>query len=703
MQAASRLVALVAGAHSVFAAGINTNPLAKVLDLLNELSAKVSLEGEKEKKDYLAYFNWCDDMARNAKYDLKMTTKAKKQLVAKIDELTSAISVADSKIEELGSSLATATADLKAATEIRDKEEKDFKANEDELMDVIETISRAISVLEREMAKKPGSFAQISANQNGLLQTLSAVVDAAGFSSADKNKLVALVQSRQGDGEQDEQPGAPAAAVYQSKSGGIVDVLEDMKEKAETQLSELRQAETKAKMNYEMLKQSLEDQMAADTKDMDDEKTTKAAAKEGKATADGDLEKTTSELKSNEEFLATGTKDCMQTAADHDASTKAREEELKVLADVIKTLQDKASNAGGQTYSFLQLSAASGAQSRIQTRADLAGNEVIVLVKKLAKQEHSAALAQLASRISAVLRFGSVGGQDPFAKVKGLIQNLITSLEKEAKSEASEKAYCDSEMAKTEAKKIDLGDDIAKLTSKIDKSSARSTQLKAEVKQLQEELAALAKTQSEMDKIRQSSHADYLVAKEDMETGLEGVRSALGMLRDYYAADSASASMLQEDAKLPPTHSKATGAGQGIIGFLEVIESDFANTLSKVETQESDEASEYDETTQENKIAKTQKDMDVQYKMKEIDSLQKTMSELSGDRDNANTELSAVLEYYGKLKDRCIAKPETYEERKKRRDAEIAGLKEALSILEDEAAFVQKRKHGHMRGSLAPR
>mmetsp|Transcript_35701 Transcript_35701/g.113479 ORF Transcript_35701/g.113479 Transcript_35701/m.113479 type:complete len:704 (-) Transcript_35701:222-2333(-) len=703
MQAASRLVVLFAGVHTVLASQASTNPLAKVLDVLNDLSAKVTKEGEEEQKAYHAYVNWCDDMAKNAKYDVKMTTRAKEDLEAKIGELTSAISVADTKIGELGSTLATAEADLKAATEIREKEVADFKANEAELMDVVETTARAISMLEREMQKHPGSFAQISANQKGLLQTLSALVDAAGFASADRQKLVALVQARQGDDAQEEQPGAPAAAVYESKSGGIIDVLEDMKEKAETQLSELRQAETKAKMNYEMLKQSLDDQIAADTKDMEDEKTAKAAAEESKATAGGDLERTTKELKDNEDYLSTGSKDCMQNAADHDASTKARNEELKILTDVITTLKEKASNAGGETYSFLQLSVASGTSSRIQTRADLAGTEVIALVRRLAKAEHSAALAQLASRISAVMRFGSVGGQDPFAKVKELIQNLITSLEKEAKSEASEKEYCDSEMAKTEAKKTDLTDDISKLTSKLDKSTAHSTQLKAEVKQLQDELAELAKTQSEMDKIRQTSHADYLVAKEDMENGLEGVRASLGMLRDYYASDSASASMLQSGANLPPTHSKASGAGQSIIGFLEVIESDFAATLSKVETQESDEASEYDEMTQKNKITTTQKDMDVKYKTKEIDSLQKTIAELSGDRDNANTELSAVLEYYDKLKERCIAKPESYETRKKRRDEEIAGLKEALSILEDETAFVQRRKHGHMRGSLTPR
>merc|ERR1719401_2057820 len=99
-------------------------------------------------------------------------------------------------------------------------------------MDAVDTLSRAISIIEREMAKNPAAFAQMDKSKfEGLVQSVSAVIDAAAFSSADKKKLVALVQSRQStsDEEEDEGAGAPAASVYKSHSGGIVDVLEDMK------------------------------------------------------------------------------------------------------------------------------------------------------------------------------------------------------------------------------------------------------------------------------------------------------------------------------------------------------------------------------------------------------------------------------------------------------------------------------------------
>merc|ERR1712083_1118626 len=134
------------------------------------------------------------------------------------------------------------------------------------------------------------------------------------------------------------------------------------------------------------------------------------------------------------------------------------------------------------------------------------------------------------------------------------------------------------------------------------------------------------------------------------------------------------------------------GAGGSIINILEVCESDFATNLAKEESEESDAASEYEKISQENEVTKTTKEQDVKYKTQESKSQDKTASEYSADRETTNTELSAVLEYYAKIKDRCIAKPETYAERKGRREAEIKGLKEALSILEDETALVQRKR-----------
>jgi len=310
-------------------------------------------------------------------FEIKTAKKNKEKLTAKIGELTSDIEVGSSKIEDLASAISTNEGELKDATTIRNKEAADFAASESELADSVDTLGRAIGILSREMAKNPASFAQMdTSHAAGAVQAFAAILEAAAFPVKDQTRLAAMIQAQQADQSDDSELDAPAAAAYKSHSGGILDVLEDMKEKAEEQLSELRKAEVKNRHNFEMLKQSLEDQAAADTKDMEDEKASKTNAAESKGTAEGDLEVTVKELASSKEQLATAKQSCAQVAADHEATVAARKAELAVIAEAQKILQDTSGGAVSQTYSLLQLQSHS------------TGSEVASTVRKLAKKHH---------------------------------------------------------------------------------------------------------------------------------------------------------------------------------------------------------------------------------------------------------------------------------------------------------------------------
>merc|ERR1719235_460000 len=349
----------------------------------------------------------------------------------------------------------------------------------------------------------------------------------------------------------------------------------------------------------------------------------------------------------------------MTVAQDHEVSLKGRAEELAALAKATEIIKESTGAAQAASYSFLQVKSG----SRISSRADLAKLEVVTAVKKLAKTQHSAALAQLASRISAAIRLGTSGGDDVFAKVKSLITDMIAKLQKEAAEEAELKEYCDEETAKSDEKKGELTDDTDKLKAKIDQSTAKSANLKSEVAALQKDLAELASLQSEMDKMRADENAAYLVVKADLEKGVAGVGAALKVLREYYG----SASLVQQPSP-PSTHSASGDAGGSIISMLEVAESDFSKNLAQANMEEEDAQSTYDKQTQENKTTKTMKTQDAKYKAAEAKSLDKSVSELSSDLGEKQTELDAVLEYRAKLDAKCIKKPETYEERKARRE-----------------------------------
>merc|ERR1719361_128354 len=177
-----------------------TNPLSKVIDLMDECAAKVKRDAEAEAKAYKDYFEWCDDVAKNAQFEIKTAKAQVEELTAEIGELTANIEGSNTKIEDLTGSIATDEKELAEAQAVRDKEAADFAASEGELTADIDTLDRAIAVIEREMSKNPAAFAQVdTTSTNKVIQALGAIVDAAGFTGSDKNRLSSLIQLQQGN------------------------------------------------------------------------------------------------------------------------------------------------------------------------------------------------------------------------------------------------------------------------------------------------------------------------------------------------------------------------------------------------------------------------------------------------------------------------------------------------------------------------
>jgi len=660
------------------------NPIEKVLQLLSDLQAKILKEGDAAQKVYDEFAEMCDDRSKELGFEIKTGKAEVADLEATIDKETADMDALASRMEELSATIATDEADLKAATEIRAKEQADFATEEAELTEVIDTLERAIAILEREMQKGGASMMQLQ-NAGSLAQALDIMVKASAFSTADASRLTALVQSSQDPDEAEEEAsaGAPDAAVYKGHSGGIIETLQGLLDKAQGQLNDARHAETTSLHNFELLKQSLEDGIKFANKDMEEAKTKSAACGEAKASAEGDLAVTSKDLAADVKSLADLHHECMTGANEFEEGTKSRGEELAAIAEAKKVISEATGGAEKLTYGLDQVSFL---QTKMFAGLDLANsNAAVRFMRDLARKHSDPALTQLASRMASAIRFGASDGEDPFAKVKGLISDMIERLQADAAADASHKAFCDKEMSETNAKKAEKDSEIAKLTTKINQMSARSAQLKEEVATLQKELAELAKVQAEMDKLRQEEKAAYDANRPEMEQGLEGVKMALQILRDYYAKD---------DKK----HEAAEGAAGGIVGLLEVVESDLSKGLAEMIATEEAAAAEYDKQSKENAITKTTKEQDVKYKTEEFTRLDKSVADATSDREGVQTELDAVLEYLEKLKEQCVAKAETYEERVRRREAELAGLREALQILGGEAVLLQKSAKHALRG-----
>jgi len=674
------------------------NPIEKVIEMMSDLEQKIIGEGQAAQGVYDEFAEWCEEQSKELGFTIKTGKASSEELNSIIEKAVADIAEFDEKIGGLTGTISTDESDLKAATAIRGKEHGIFVTEEGELMDTVDTIERAVGIIAREMAKNPGAaFVQMQTAGNHLADALRLIVDSVAISTGDKSRLTALLQNKNRDTtlEEDhdaEAVGAPDPAAYKSKSGGIVDVLNDLLTDAQTQLDEARKVEKDSQFNFDVLKVELADAIKFGKKELAKTEKKKNESNEAKSVTEGELSVVTKQLNEDLTQRADTHHDCMTKAQDFETETMERGEELKAIATAKKIVQETTGGAGGQSYSLAQEDGdASFLQVSMKSRALEANFQAVRRIENLAHQLHSTVLAQLAQRMDAAARLSGKTGDDPFAKIKGLISEMIEKLLKEAEEEAAKKGYCDKEMGETKAKKEELNGEIDELTVKIDKMTADSAMLKEEVAILSKELAELSKLQQEMDKIREEENTAYKKNRAEMEQGVEGIKLALKVLREYYGGGA----FIEEGAG----QKKADGAGGGIISMLEVIEADFEKGLAEIITAEESAAEEYEKITKENEIAKVTKEQDVKYKGKEAKGLDESVAEHTSDKTGLQTELASVLEYWKSLEEECLDKVEPYEERKKRREAEIAGLKDALAILSGEAVLLQKASsHTKLRG-----
>merc|ERR1719324_2363040 len=306
--------------------------------------------------------------------------------------------------------------------------------------------------------------------------------------------------------------------------------------------------------------------------------------------------------------------------------------------------------------------------------------KLVQILKNLGQVHHSFAFAQLASMASS----------DPFVKIRGLIEDMIAKLVKEAEEEATQKAFCDTEMGKSKTSQAEKTETLGKLTARIDGASTTIAENTEAIKTLESEVAEIDKAQAEATEIRTTEHEDYLKASKDFEDSAEAVAKAIEVLKNFYEG-----SFIQVKAqtnlksKQPEFGGAKSDTASTIISVLEMSEEDFTTLLAESEATEDEAAKAYEKLTDENKISKATKETEAKGKASEVKSLTVQLGHSKEDHASVSAELDAVNAYIDKLKPQCEEKAMSYAEKKAKREAEIAGLKEALEILEGGLALTQ--------------
>ena len=369
---------------------IKVSPVAKVIELMDGLTAKVKGDLAAEEMMMEEYSKWCDSEANEKEDAITSAKRTIGDLEAEMNDASARISELSTEVEELAGKISSADSDLKAAGELRKEEQASFAASEKELVETVDSLERATTLMKRNQV---GSFLQ-QRDQGDLkkvAQTLGKIIEASWVSKRDRAAVQALVQSAAAESDGDEDlsltPQASTSS-YESHGGGILEVFEDMKTKAEETLSDARTAEMKAQHSYEMLKQSLDTELDAMNKRMSQATTEKSGLEEAKASAEEQLAATQTTLADDKKYLAELQQSCSMKAAEWATRQKDAAGELAAIAKAKEVLE-----SGVKV--FLQVS--NKAKAHVTDASDDKRARIDAIFSKIAHSDHSFLLTQLRS------------------------------------------------------------------------------------------------------------------------------------------------------------------------------------------------------------------------------------------------------------------------------------------------------------------
>merc|ERR1711865_399956 len=367
---------------------------------------------------------------------------------------------------------------------------------------------------------------------------------------------------------------------------------------------------------------------------------------------------------------------CSQKASDFESRQRLRAEEIVAIEKAIEIISSGAvaGNADKHLPALLQNKGSALAQLRSDLNAQ-AKLQVVSYLNRRAKQLNSRVLSALAVRAS----------DDPFQKVKKMIKDLIVRLMEEANEEAEHKGWCDTELSTNEQTRKEKTSAVETLHAEIDELESSLAKLSEDITDLTKAVSDLDAAMAKATELRQAEKATNTETISDAEAAQTAVAQALTVLKEFYAKAGEATAFVQAEPEIFDKPYKGMGAESGgVVGMLEVIESDFARLESETKAAEATAQKEYDGFMTESKVDKAQKSTDIEHKTAKKQDQTQALTVKNEDLEGTQKELGAALAYFDKLKPSCVDSGVSYEDRVSRRKEEIESLQEALKILNGE-------------------
>eukprot|EP00933_Yihiella_yeosuensis_P075122 TRINITY_DN84324_c0_g1_i1.p1 TRINITY_DN84324_c0_g1~~TRINITY_DN84324_c0_g1_i1.p1 ORF type:complete len:736 (-),score=228.72 TRINITY_DN84324_c0_g1_i1:82-2289(-) len=703
-------------------------PVENVIDLLSNLKAEVTKEGEKEAKTYGEFSKFCSETEAAKNEAIKMGELQEQESSGTITSKQSDLFQANSDITQRQAQAETLSREKDESVKQCTKAEVTYDSASADLTGAIIGLEGAIEKLAVAKETNAGNLLQFG---SGVEKSLK-LAEVMGFLKEDKKKAVSAFL--QGSGRETPAWLSDAGAEknkqdYAFQSDSIVSMLQDL-------LKQFRDEKSSTDDAWAKTHKACEDTFSTKTAELDSnddalKKLQEQSTLLSEAVAEEKslLLKTQGTLKDNRQYLQELKQNCGARAQDFDQRSKQRAGEVQALQAALGVFQDKVqgldTSVNGRAEaqvaallkpnSFLQLGSSrnllkrgtgsdsgsheshGSATSDTRAQAEALCKAAARHISQAGVRLNSARLSGLAVRVGLKADDEPNAAANPLETVKGMVQKLVNDLLAEAQAEATQKGSCDVQLGKAKSERKRRMNEASKLSAKLQALESKRVQLKESTAVMNDELARLRKDLVAATELRTKESEENRVAIEQAKEGASAVKAAVDELQAFYKKAAKTADLHNDamalvqtskskqtpaDAGFVGSYSGKHDASTGIVSMMKVIQSDFEKTVTSTKASEEKAAEEFSNFKSESNSDIGSKETGLTLNADDLAETLNKQRESKANLKNTMNLLDGALQTLEDLKPSCVDNTMSYEERKAKRDQEVADLKTALCLLD---------------------
>jgi len=685
LRAFSLVVALLWGSCRALtvAEKASTKGLDQVITILLNLMTEFRSQASQDEKSWTDYQKWGQNTEVERQEYVRNQDALVLQNTAMVNAKQGDVQRFTSELSQLDASSRDTQKSLGTLIKMRHDEHTQHQAQLGDLTQTIDAVGRAIQILEGHYSANAATLAEIKKRVQFAL-TLTGAVNK-------KNALTGLMQRTPDWLTVD---GASSYNSYGAQGGGqgVMGTLNELRSTLDSNRQTSIEQESSAVRDFESQKAMQQSTLARLSDEVTGKMAEKGDANAAIATGQATIAQAAQDSNDAQMTLQQLTADLATFKTEYERRTRTREDEISATQAALDALQSVSSEAkSGVSAGLLQF----GKKRKVLqcVRCQQQAKKLMALSKSL----HSDSLMQVAGELTQRAENSfDPSSMDP---VKELLSTLIARLEAEASEESSHHDWCETEKSNSVTAKAQREQLIRTLQGDIERFTVAVQQLKTEVEFLQSEVTRVTKENGDATTNRNTAHSAFTTANSQHTEVINAISSALQALAKMSLLQGGEKGAAKKQLSVKSVNKAghkespfaAYAGGGGVDGsasnMLEDLLKRYNEARTNLQTDEQNSVAAFNALSAANSQFLTDTQSTVNARIAERRG---KVMQLSNDKAEMTTnfkELKELAQYLQDLRPNCDDIRSTFEERKRRREAEISALRECVSVLSDPSAL----------------